>query len=1006
MITAKTFVKAAHFILIILIFVSAIEAAPGDVDPGFHTAAYACCAGFMNDAVVQPDGKIIVGGAFAVANETARQGIVRLNADGTLDPTFRAPDFQDTVQNSFGGTVYAVKLQADGKILVGGQFTVVNSTYKNIVRLNPDGSLDTTFFDHSSHFSTLNSQGNLVTDIEIQANGAIIVGGNFSYSGENYSSQQVIRLDGATGAVDTSFHFVNFGGTLRDLAVQPDGKILVSDLNMFRVNVNGSVDNTFPTVASGGIEKILVRADGKIIIGGNFTTVNGFQQWRVSQVNSDGSFDTNFNSNNLGADGIVNDMAFDASGKILIAGNFANYNGVPRNKIARLNADGSLDASFTTTAPSYEVRTITPLSSGQIFIGGYQNINRINPDGSYDLSLNQPRLGTIGGVRDVIQQPDGKLIIAGGFNTVLGVTRNNIARLNLDGSLDTSFTSPFVGNIFVSTALGLQSDGKILVGLTGLYRLNPNGTRDTSFTPMSPVNSTSFAVNDIKVYPDDKILVNGYYKMLLNGADDPAFNPPTINGTIFSAVIQPDGKIIIGGDFTQIASTPRNYIARLNADGSLDTSFNTQIGANAPVLGVDLQPDGKVIAVGRFTFMNNNPTKQYIARLNSDGSLDASFSSVIGVSSNPLLFAGLYTVKIQPDGKILIGGPLTSVNGIARNNYARLNSNGSLDTTLNAVPGADGIVRKIKLQADNKILLGGDFTKINNISKIGLVRLLNPPSVLRTQFDYDGDGRADISVFRPSENKWYVLRSSDGAVTQQVFAIAGDVPVPADYDGDGKTDFAIFRPSSGDWWYLSSVNSAQVFAHWGQSGDVPRPSDFDGDGKADYIFFRPSDSFWHRYGSSSGASIQNFGLAGDKPVTGDFDGDGKADKAIFRPSTGDWWWQSSVDNVQRATHWGISTDIPAPADYDADGKTDFAVYRPSTGTWYIYNSGTLTSTILNFGISEDKPIPADYDGDGRADIAVFRPSSGIWYLMKSSEGFTALQFGVSTDTPTENAFVP
>lgn len=1004
MITAKTFAKAAQFILVVLLFVSTMQGAAGDLDPGFNAAgAYLSYGDYMNDFVVQPDGKILVGGGFAVANETARQGIVRLNADGSLDTTFRAPDFQDPVSRAYGATIRSIKLQADGKILVGGRFDVVGTTYKHIIRLNPDGSLDTTFTNHSAQFAADQS----VNEIELQANGAILISGNLSMGTQTSYTQMVARLNGTDGSIDPTLRFVNPGVPPRELAVQPDGKILISDQNMARFNPDGTVDNSFPAVVSGGIEKILVKPDGKIIIGGQFTTVNGFQQHRVAQINSDGSFDTNFNSNNLGANGTVYDIALDANGKILIVGDFGTYNGIPRNRIARLNSDGSLDLSFSAPPPPFALKTVIPLSNGQIFVASSESINRINTDGTWDFTLNQPRLGTIGGVTDVIQQPDGKLVIAGRFDTVNGVPRNLVARLNLDGTLDSGFVPFFTGTFFSVNSIAIQSTGKILVAVANVvYRLNTDGTRDLGFSSSVPQGTN---VTDLYVYPDDKILVGGLIKLLPDGARDTSFNPPSINGPIFATAVQPDGKIVFGGDFTLIGgTTQRGYIGRWNTDGSLDTTFNTLIGANAPVHGLDLQPDGKVIAVGRFTFMNNDPTRKYIARLNTNGSVDTSFSSVLGIYFNAPFLPGLFTVKIQPDGKVLIGGTLFSVNGVTRNNYARLNSNGSLDPTFNAIPGADGHVVKIRLQSDNKILLAGYFTKVNGVSKIGIARLLNSQAVARTSFDYDGDGKADISVFRPSENKWYVLRSSDGQVTQIVFAIAGDVPVPADFDGDGKTDFAVFRPSTGDWWWLSSQNGSQGFADWGQSGDAPRPSDFDGDGKADFIVYRPSNSFWYRITSTVGGTTSNtgFGLAGDKPVTGDFDGDGKADVAIYRPSTGDWWWQSSVDNVQRATHWGISTDIPAPADYDGDGKTDFAVYRPSTGTWYIYNSATNSLTILNFGLSEDKPVPADYDGDGKADIAVFRPSTGVWYQMKSTEGFFAQQFGISTDIPTPNAFVP
>ena len=563
-----------------------------------------------------------------------------------------------------------------------------------------------------------------------------------------------------------------------------------------------------------------------------------------------------------------------------------------------------------------------------------------------------------------VWQADGKTLIYGVFQT--GGTYLN--RLNTDGTTDATFNCSVCHLINVYNALSLP-DGKVIVAgfsdVPKIYRLNSDGSVDATFNGVSPAGSN-------EIY------------------------------AIEALVAQPDGKILVRRESRTGPGTFQE-IFRLNADGSYDTSF-TQINFGPFMFSrivysrILVLPSGKIHLSG--TTSNGTSSSGFIIRVNSDGTLDASFDSGTGFDVAP------QKIELQTDGKILVIGDFTTYNGTAKSRIARLNSDGSLDNSFNATFNSSFLYSVLPL-ANGKILVGGNFITIGNALRSGIARITVPAIQNVTEFDFDGDGKADVSVFRASENKWYILQSSNGQVIQKTFAISGDVPVPADFDGDGKTDVAIFRQSTGDWWSLSSINNAQINTHWGQSGDILRPSDFDGDGRADYVLFRPAENNWYRISSSNDASSTKlFGLAGDKPITGDFDGDGKFDVAIFRPSTGNWWWQSSVDNVQRATRWGISTDIPSPADYDGDGKTDFAVYRPSTGTWYILNSSNGQATIINFGISEDEPVAADYDGDGKADIAVFRPSTGIWYLLRSTAGFTALQFGVSTDVPTPNAFVP
>lgn len=280
-----------------------------------------------------------------------------------------------------------------------------------------------------------------------------------------------------------------------------------------------------------------------------------------------------------------------------------------------------------------------------------------------------------------------------------------------------------------------------------------------------------------------------------------------------------------------------------------------------------------------------------------------------------------------------------------------------------------------------------------------------PGHLLMPQSDFDGDGKTDLSLFRPSTGAWYLQRSQAG-LYGTLFGVSTDKIAPADYDGDGCTDIAVYRPSNGVWYVLNSNTNTVSYSVFGISEDLPTSADYDGDGKADISVFRPSTGTWYRQNSSNGSfSGIQFGTNGDKPTIGDYDGDGRSDIAVFRPSTGAWYRINSSNASVFGEIFGLPTDLTVPADYDGDGKADLAVFRPSNGFWYIKNSTNSSYLAFPFGLSEDTPTTGDFDGDGKADLSVFRPSSGTWFRQNSwDSSFTGLRFGTSGDKPTHTAF--
>jgi uncharacterized delta-60 repeat protein len=384
-----------------------------------------------------------------------------------------------------------------------------------------------------------------------------------------------------------------------------------------------------------------------------------------------------------GINGAVRAVAVQPDGKVIITGDFTTVRGLQRLEVARLNADGSGDSSFNPGT------LLEPLSTD-----------------NWD-------------VYSVALQPDGKVLLGGTFHLINGTNIfNGIVRLNTNGTLDSSF-NPGAGVGGSGLALVVQPDGKVLLGGNGIIRLNANGTLDDSFNS----SAAGFGiVSSIALQPDGKIILGGSFvrRFHADGSLDSSFNPGTgPNSEIRTISLQSDGKVLIGGSFTSVNGSNCPALARLNTDGSLDGSFVPANGVESaypyPVVNsVVVQPDGKIILGGYFS-KNNATDRTAIARLNADGSLDSAF--------NPDLGGEVNSVVVQSDGKLTVGGSSDIASGAGRNRMARFNADGTRDVSFDTGKGVETAFPSLAVDAGGKVLVGGPITFINGSNQSGMMRL-------------------------------------------------------------------------------------------------------------------------------------------------------------------------------------------------------------------------------------------------------------------------------------------
>jgi uncharacterized delta-60 repeat protein len=397
-------------------------------------------------------------------------------------------------------------------------------------------------------------------------------------------------------------------------------------------------------------------------------------------------------------------------------------------------------------------------------------------------------------------QPDGKLLLGGQFTSFNGVPRGPVARLNVDGSVDTNFSASITAGEPTVHSVAIQPDGKVLVGgmFTGmngsprirLARLNADGTLDTNFVATVTSSGSFITVSHLALQTNSQVVIAGWFETV-NGA--PHTNIARLNndGTLDSGFVagidtppnalalQADGRVLIGGAFSSVNGQARDHVACLNTNGSLDTNFLANVDGNVDTFAT--QPDGKVLIGGGFTTVNGQ-SRHRIARLNPDGSLDGSFQ-------NGMTGANDYVacVAYDPSGKVLIGGQFATVNGIARTNVARLNSNGSLDT--NFLANVDSFLEMMLVQPDSRVVIEGSYiTTVDGRSRNRIARLqsssapiIGPSSISGGIFYLDVAAIAGKTYgVEASTNlvNWSLALSTNAAVDNFTFQDAGVTQFP------------------------------------------------------------------------------------------------------------------------------------------------------------------------------------------------------------------------------------
>lgn len=708
--------------------------------------------GFVYRMVLQSDKKILVGGSLTSFNGTSIKNIARLNSDQTIDT-----DFTANLGSGPNTDVRSIAIQSDGKILVGGGFFSFNGqSVGRLVRLNSNGTIDTSFPTNIGFGTTL-PLNPVIYAILVQSDGKIIVAGDFQQNAQ--SQKNIVRLN-SDGTIDTQFFnnigtgVVGSGATvnINALAIQADGKILLggnftnfngSSINrILRLNADGTTDNSFSLNIGTGfnksVESIEIQQDGKIIVVGRFETFNGVTSRGIIRLNSDGTRDVAF-SNNIGTglDYIAQDVKIQSDNKILVAGIFQNLNDglfSPRNNILRLNSDGTIDSSvpfgsnYGANSLDASIRALAISTNSDIFIAGsFTSFNSLPATNFAKLNSNLvlTNTGTNGTINSITPlQFEGWPMVVGGNFSLINKSRtilNNIALFDSNGDLNTS--TAFNSNV------GSGANNAINVTVARTFEGVLIGGSFTSFNNVSVgrVARLSMASQNF-------------------GALDTQFNANLgtgANAEVTSAFNDNNGRYVIAGNFTSFNNLSVGRIVRLNSNGTLNTSFNNALGsgANGNIICMasaqSLQFTPYLIIAGDFTSFNGVATNR-VAVISESGSRDSSFSFYMGSGPNNTVRAvGVSQVpaSLVSGPVFVLGGDFTMFSGISANRLIGLDIDGTPNTTFNnnLGLGANGPVTSISYLKNGQILVGGNFSAFNGFTSKQLV-MLNANGTIDTTF--------------------------------------------------------------------------------------------------------------------------------------------------------------------------------------------------------------------------------------------------------------------------------